>query len=167
MQDVSRSRALASAGALGGLAGGTAMTVLMTQVAPRVLPRDLLPDTPAPQKVVQWAQDEVGDPQALTGRSKDVTALATHLAYSAGSGGMYGLVRPALPPLRALPTPAAGALFGLGVWAASFQGLLPALGVMPRTTQHPPKRWPAPMMGHAVFGAVTALVASRLDRRLA
>lgn len=167
MQDISRSRALAAAGALGGLAGGTAMTVLMTQVAPRLLPHDLLPDTPAPQKVVQWAQDEAGAPQALTGRSQDVAALATHLAYSAASGAMYGLARPALPPLRALPTPAAGVLFGLGVWAASFEGLLPALGVMPRTTQHPPKRWPAPMMGHAVFGAVTALVASRLDKRLA
>jgi uncharacterized membrane protein YagU involved in acid resistance len=160
------SRVSAVAGAVGGVAGGTAMTVLMTQVAPRLLPHELLPDTPAPQKVVQWAQEEVGAPQALTGRSKDVAALATHFAYSAASGAMYGLVRPALPPLRALPTPAAGVLFGLGVWAASFEGLLPALGVMPRTTQHPPRRWPAPMMGHAVFGAVTALVASKLDKRL-
>lgn len=48
----------------------------------------------------------------------------------------------------------------------SFEGLLPALGVMKRTTEHPPKRWPAPMMGHSVFGAVTALVAARLDKRL-
>jgi uncharacterized membrane protein YagU involved in acid resistance len=167
VNDISRSRASAAAGAVGGLAGGTAMTVLMTQVARRLLPHDLLPDTPAPQKVVQWAQDEVGAPQTLTGRSKTLTALATHLAYSAASGAAYGLARPALPPLRSVPTPAAGALFGWAVWAASFQGLLPALGVMPRTTQHPPKRWPAPLMGHAVFGAVTAVVASRLDKRLA
>jgi hypothetical protein len=113
MNDTYRSRALAAAGAVGGLAGGTAMTVLMTQVAARLLPHDLLPDTPAPQKVVQWAQDEVGAPQALTGRPKDVAALVTHFAYSAGSGAIYGLARPALPPLRALPTPAAGVLFGL------------------------------------------------------
>lgn len=166
MQDERRARRDALAGALGGIAGGTAMTIMMTQVGPRLLPHDVLPTTPAPQKAVQWAQEQVDDPHALRGRSKDVAALVAHLAYSAASGAVFGLARPALPPLRALPRPAAGVVFGLAVWAVSFQGLLPALGVMKRTTEHPPERWPAPLVGHAVFGAITAMVASKLDERL-
>lgn len=166
MHDRQRTRKHALTGALGGIAGGTAMTVMMTKVGPRLLPSDVLPDTPAPQKVVRWAQNQADHPQALTGGSKTAASLAAHLAYSAATGALYGLARPALPPLRALPTPAAGVAFGLAVWAVSFEGMLPALGVMKRTTQHPPKRWPAPMMGHAMFGAVTGLVAGRLDKRL-
>lgn len=156
----------ALAGALGGIAGGTAMTVMMTQVGPRVLPRDVLPDTPAPQKVVEWAEREAGEPDALAGKPKKVAALGAHLAYSAATGAGYGLARQAVPALSRVPTPVAGVGFGLLVWAASFEGLLPALGVMPPTTAHPPKRWPAPLMGHSLFGAVTALVAARLQRTI-
>jgi hypothetical protein len=48
----------------------------------------------------------------------------------------------------------------------SFEALLPALGVMLRTTQRPPARWPAPLVGQAVFGIVTAVVTQGLERRL-
>jgi uncharacterized membrane protein YagU involved in acid resistance len=157
----------ALAGALGGVAGGVAMTVLITQVAPRVAPKSMLPDTPAPVKTVRWAEREVGRPQALSGKSEQAAAMAAHLAYSAVTGAGYGLARSSLPAVREVPAPAAGALFGLLVWAASFQGLLPALGVKEATTAHPPKRWPAPLMGHAVFGVVTAAVAAKVDRDLA
>lgn len=156
----------ALAGAVGGVAGGTAMTVMMTQVAPRVLPSDVLPDTPAPEKVVQWAEREAGKPDALAGKPKKVAALGAHLGYSAASGAVFGLARHALPGLSRVPAPVAGVGFGLLVWVASFEGLLPALGVMQPTTAHPPKRWPAPLMGHSIFGAVTALVASRLQPTL-
>jgi uncharacterized membrane protein YagU involved in acid resistance len=81
------------------------------------------------------------------------------------SGAVYALAR-RRSPLAALPTAPAGALFGLGVWAVGFQSLLPALGVMPRTTDQPPRRWAAPVLGHSVFGLVTALVAGKArDRR--
>jgi uncharacterized membrane protein YagU involved in acid resistance len=156
----------ALAGAVGGVAGGTAMTVMMTQVGPRVLPSDVLPDTPAPEKVVRWAEREAGQPEALAGKPKPVAALGAHLAYSAATGAAYGLARRAVPGLSRVPAPVAGVGFGLLVWVASFEGLLPALGVMPPTTAHPPKRWPAPLMGHSIFGAVTALVAARLQRTL-
>lgn len=166
MYDKHQTLTQALSGVLGGIAGGTAMTIMMTKVGPRLVPRDVLPDTPAPQKVVQWAQSRAGVPEALDGESKDVAALALHLAYSATSGAVYGVARSALPPLRGLPAPAAGFVFGLVVWAVSFEGLLPALGVMKRTTEHPPKRWPAPLLGHSVFGVVTALTTDQLGKRL-
>lgn len=152
------------AGAVGGVAGGIAMTVLMTRIAPRVVPADARPNKPAPQKVVEWAERQVHKPQALPQKPKKATALATHLGYSAVTGAGYGFARHQLPGItQRVPTPASGVLFGLIVWAVSFEGLLPLLGVMPRTTEHPPKRRLAPMMGHAVFGAVTAVVASAVQ----
>lgn len=60
----------------------------------------------------------------------------------------------------------AGVVFGLAVWAATFQGALPVLGVMRRNTQHGFERWPAPLMGHSLFGLVTALVSKRVQQRL-
>jgi uncharacterized membrane protein YagU involved in acid resistance len=153
----------AVAGLCGGVAGGAAMTALMTQVAPRLVPHKLLPSRPAPLRVIDWAEELTGV-QAGPDKEK-AAALVAHLGYSAAAGAAYGLAR-RRPRLASLPLPVAGAAFGLLVWVSSFEGLLPALRVMPRTTQRPPARWPAPLVGHAVFGVVTAVVARRVEPHL-
>jgi uncharacterized membrane protein YagU involved in acid resistance len=160
---MSRTWRSAAAGASGGVAGGAVMTALMTQVAPRLVPDKLLPSRPAPLRVVDRAEELTGSQAAP--HEKKVAALAAHLGYSAASGAAYALLAPRLGSWD-VPAPAAGAAFGLLVWAVSFEALLPALGVMLRTTQQPPARWPAPLVGHAVFGIVTAVVTQGLERRL-
>jgi uncharacterized membrane protein YagU involved in acid resistance len=159
-------RTAALAGAAGGLAGGTAMTVMITQVAPRVAPQSMLPSTPAPIKFVRWTERATGHRRALSQGEEKGAGLAAHALFSAASGAAYALARTRLAPVAALPTPAAGVAFGLLVWAATFQGALPALGVMPRTTDHRPRRWPAPLMGHSLFGVVTAVVTEKAQGRL-
>lgn len=156
----------ALSGAVGGLAGGAAMTLLITQVAPRIAPQAMLPPTPAPIKMAQWAEQTTGQPDALSSSQEKAAGLAGHAVFSAGAGGAYGLARARLAPFAALPAPVAGVVFGLAVWAATFQGALPALGVMRRTTQHGLERWPAPLMGHSLFGLVTALVSEKVQQRL-
>jgi hypothetical protein len=84
--------------AVGGAGGASLVRFVAPVPAFGVVPHDLLPDTPAPQKVVQWAQDEVGAPQAPAGRAQDSAAFATNLAYSAASGEVYGLTRPGPDP---------------------------------------------------------------------
>lgn len=160
---MTRSWRSTAAGATGGVVGASVMTLLMTQAAPRLLPRRMLPSRPVPLRVIDRAE-ELADVQARPGPEK-AAALAAHLGYSAASGAAYGLVARRVGTGQ-VPVPAAGAAFGLLVWAGSFQGLLPALGVMPRTTQHPPERWPAPLVGHAVFGVVTAVISGKLERRV-
>lgn len=159
---MSRTWGSAVAGAAGGVAGGAVMTMLMTQIAPRLVPDKLLPSRPVPLRVI----DRV---EVLTGvqaepREEKIAALAAHLGYSAVSGAAYGLLGRRVRT-RGTSAPGAGAAFGLLVWTLSFEGLLPALRVMPRTTEHPPVRWPAPLAGHAVFGIVTAVVTRGLERR--
>lgn len=156
----------ALAGAAGGLAGGAAMTLLITQVAPRVAPPAMLPPTPAPIQAVQWAERTTGHEEALSSKQEKAAGLLDHAVFSAGAGAAYAIARARLAPVAALPAPVAGVAFGLAVWAATFQGALPALGVMRRTTQQPPERWPAPLMGHSLFGLVTAVVTEKVHQRL-
>ena len=125
----------------------------------------MLPSTPAPLKAVHWTERAVGEPDALSTRQEKGTALAAHAIFSGVGGAAYAFAR-RQQPLAVLPTPVAGVLFGLAVWVGTFEAALPALGVMPRTTQHPPRRWPAPLVGHALFGAVTAFVTESATRRL-
>lgn len=77
------------------------------------------------------------------------------------TGTLYGLSL----TTRVVPAPLSGALFGMAVWAASFEGWMPALGIMERTTSKPVPKWAAPLMGHLIFGVTTALVFERLERR--
>jgi uncharacterized membrane protein YagU involved in acid resistance len=142
------------------------MTVLVTQVAPRVAPHAMLPSTPAPIKAVRWTERATGHRHDLSSGDEKRAGLAAHAVFSAASGAAYALARTRLAPVAALPTPAAGVAFGLLVWAATFQAALPSLGVMPATTNHRLARWPAPLIGHSLFGAVTALVTEKVQRRL-
>ena len=137
------------------------MTLLITQIAPRLAPPAMLPPTPAPIKAVRWAEQSTGQPDALSSDEEKAAGLVGHAVFSVGAGAAYGLARARLAPVAALPAPVAGVVFGLAVWAATFQGALPALGVMRRTTQHGLERWPAPLLGHSLFGLVTAGVTDR------
>ena len=150
-------------GALGGVAGGLAMYGMKQIVAPKVIPEDMRREGFAPKKAVEWAEQQAGHPNALTNDQEEKAAMAAHLAYSAGFGALYGLVR---RKAEGMPTPLAGALFGLAVWGISFEGLMPALGMMPGTTDLSMKKWPPDIMGHIIYGAATAVVHEALENVL-
>lgn len=147
-------------GALGGVVGGLAMYGMKQMVAPKVIPEDMRREGFAPKKAVEWAEEQAGRPDALTENQEMKAAMAAHLGYSAGFGAFYGLVR---QKADGVPAPLAGALFGLVVWAVSFEGLMPALGMMPATTDLPMKKWPPDIMGHVIYGAATALTYEALE----
>lgn len=99
-------------------------------------------------------QKQVGRPDALTNGQEEKAAMASHLAYSAGFGALYGAVG---RRADGVPAPLAGALFGLAAWKLSFDGWMPALGIMPATTDLPMKKWAPDLLSHVVYGAATAL----------
>jgi hypothetical protein len=149
-------------GTLAGAAGTAAMTLMMRRVAPKVIPEEMRPDEFVPKKAVEWAEEQAGVPEALTKEEEMKAAMGAHFTYGSSMGALYGLARSTL--LREAALPLAGALFGLGVWAASFEGWMPKLGIMEATTEKPPKKWPMPIMAHLVYGATTALAYEVLDR---
>ncbi|MEX2584387.1 MAG: DUF1440 domain-containing protein [Gemmatimonadota bacterium] len=143
-----------AAGAIAGIAGTTAMTVFMNPGVVGALPRRWKPDAFVPRQIVQWAESLAGRPDALTESQEKAAAAIAHLAYGSAMGAIYGAVA---GRAQHAPAIARGAAWGLLVWAAGYQGWLPAAGVRPPTTHEPYSKWPVPIGNHIVFGVVTAL----------
>jgi uncharacterized membrane protein YagU involved in acid resistance len=75
--------------------------------------------------------------------------LAAHVAYGAAAGSIYPAVERYIP----LPEKYQGAAFGLGVYAASYVGWLPALDVLPPPQRRPAGRTAVLVAAHSVWGA--------------
>src|SRR5207253_7485740 len=95
----------------------------------------------------------------LSERQHRDLALAAHFAYGAATGTLYAAVVPALPraPL------ATGMAYGLAVWAGSYLGLLPALGILRPATEHPPRRTALMITAHLVWGAALGILVDRMQ----
>ena len=148
-------------GAVAGVIGTAAMTALgMKPGAARWLPESMLPDEFLPLKITRWVEQKArlyrrvkrtGSEAALTG--------ASHLGYGALAGAGYGLLR---SRLDRLPSWLAGGSYGVILWAAGYEGWIPAAGIQPPTTQKPPRKWTVPVGSHLIFGLATALAFERL-----
>ncbi len=80
-------------------------------------------------------------------------STANHFLIGAGLGGVFGVLSRTVPPLR---TGIGGMVFGLSVWGASYEKLIPSLGLLPPASRDQPGR-PLAMAGaHMVFGAALA-----------
>jgi hypothetical protein len=138
-------------GALAGFVGTVAMTVVLRRVLPRLLPptahRGFLP-----VRVMEGLEKKVPLPR-LRPRARRIVTLPAHYLYGMGAGAAYGL----LAPRTARRQPGvAGAAWGLLVWGVSYQGFLPAAGIVPRTTDRPPRQWVVPLAAHVAYGLGTA-----------
>lgn len=102
-----------------------------------------------PEKITARALDALGVHRSR--RGQDVAASVMHLAFGAGAGAVF---EPARRALR-LPVPAAlqGAVFGTAVWAVSYMGWVPALGIMPPPERDRPGRPAIMLAAHWVYGA--------------
>jgi hypothetical protein len=89
------------------------------------------------------------------GRSLDVAATLAHFGFGAAMGALFWLI----PGRRGV---ARGALFGLGVWATHYAGILPELGLMPPARRDRPGRPFAMIVAHLVYGATLGLSQPRL-----
>lgn len=144
--------AAALKGLFAGVSGTVAMTLAMRRIFPRVLPseaqRGLLPEA-----VVKGVERQaMGRPRMREHTRRQVT-MPAHYAFGAGAGLAYGLLRAGLadaPPAKL------GAAWGLAVWAASYEAVLPGLGLTPATTDRPPAQWIVPLAAHIVYGVATA-----------
>ena len=148
----------AAAGAMGGLAGGLLVSaVMLLKQAATGRPSDLvqLQRKLVSPRVPSWAQGDAG-------LQEEGTAHGGHLALSAASGALYGVLKPAgVPPVEA------GLAFGMGFLALAYGGAGPALGLTPPPTRDTPANTVQHVMLHALFGVAAALVTERVLRRLA
>lgn len=75
--------------------------------------------------------------------------LLAHFAYGGAAGAIYGLV----PSGKVRAPIASGTVLGLCVWALSYFGLLPALGILRPAGEHPARRSALMLGAHFIWGA--------------
>ena len=141
-----------AAGAAAGLISTCTMTAVMAiargvgvlgEPPPRMISRRLL------------ARLGVGPSR---GRALDRVTAAAHLGFGAVMGTLFALGS------RRRGAVLQGAVFGLGVWAVSYAGLLPKLGLMPRPSVDRPGRPLSMVLAHLVYGGTLGSVLPLLSR---
>jgi hypothetical protein len=78
--------------------------------------------------------------------------LIAHFGYGGLAGAVYG----ALPPPRHAAT--AGLVIGVALWAGSYFGLLPALGLLRPASEHPARRNAMMLGAHLIWGTCLCLL---------
>jgi hypothetical protein len=100
----------------------------------------------------------------LQDKTADRVALLSHLGYGVAGGVVYA----------ALPLPAGmswavragrGLVFGLCVWAASYEGWLPIAGVLPPAHRDKPGRAFSIIAAHIVYGITLGLLGQKTGSR--
>jgi hypothetical protein len=113
--------------------------------------------TPPPKKLTDRLLRTLGHSRRAWS-SWPLTTL-NHVAFGATAGIPFGLASGRLRTTtgRAL----AGSVYGALVWSAMYQGLLPALGLMPEPRRDRPGRPSAMIVAHLIYGAALGATASR------
>ena len=89
----------------------------------------------------------------------DALASVAHLAFGAAAGAAYAV----LPAWG--PAPLRGVATGLAIWSSAYQGLVPALRIMPPASDDQPGRPGVMIAAHVVYGGVLGLLEQRLRER--
>lgn len=143
-----------------GALAGTAATVPMSIVMWGAQRAGYLGDLP-PDRITGAALRAIGaDPSRGT---QDVLSLLNHLAFGTLCGTAYAALRESSGP-RAAPDVIAGIAFGLAVWLVSYEGWVPAAGILPKVQWDRPGRPESMAAAHVVFGVVLASLLRRLQR---
>jgi uncharacterized membrane protein YagU involved in acid resistance len=157
-------------GVLSGLAATIPMTALMEALHRQLPQRERYPLPP--REITQRLSRRAGVSHEMDEPQHQTLAIVSHFAYGAATGGLYAILADLLRPAvqdTPLPPPARGAAqgmaYGLLVWAASYLGLLPALGILAPATKHPPRRNALMIAAHLVWGATLGALVETLRGR--
>ena len=146
-----------------GAVAGVGATAAMTGVMAAAKAGGVLGESPPRAITRRGAEKVTGEtPPAVS-----PLAAVLHVGFGMSMGVLYGLTigrrRHRQPELW-------GAAFGLAVWAVSYAGWVPALGLMPPPDRDRPGRQPVNVVAHLVYGAalgrLTNLFAPRSSRKV-
>jgi uncharacterized membrane protein YagU involved in acid resistance len=147
------------AGAAAGVVATVPMTIVMETLHDR-LPGEVPRPLP-PREIAEGLAVKFGVNRTLSERDIENLTLALHVGYAAFTGAVFSL----MAPRRTGPGLASGAIFGLGVWATSYLGWLPALGVRQPVTYDPLPRTGLMIAAHLTWGTVAGLVFAAVTSR--
>ena len=131
-----------------GATGGAIATVAMSAVMIAGDRTGLMGEQP-PTTITRFALREAGVDRPSAAAS--LIAPFTHLGFGALGGAVFGLLRRLVP---GVPGGLLGVSFGLAVWAVSYKGWIPALGILPPPGDDRPGRPVVMVAAHVVYGLV-------------
>jgi len=143
-------------GAAAGLAATVPMTAAMEAMHRRLPARQRHPLPP--RKITMRFAGKARVRHRLNEPERLAATLAAHFGYGSAVGAVLG----AVAPKGTAKAAAAGAGFGLLVWAASYLGLMPLLDLHPPATREPAGRNLLMIAAHLVWGATAGAVADAL-----
>ena len=143
-------------GALAGLVATLPMTIFMLATQ-RFLPKRQQYELP-PEMITKALAHKAHIRHRLNKQLILGATTASHFGYGAAMGAAYGPLQKLVP----LPMTAQGVLYGLLVWAASYLGLLPLLGISASGDKEPVRRNLMMIAAHIVWGASLGAMASVL-----
>lgn len=145
-------------GAAAGLVATVPMTVAMVAMHRQLPPPQRYPLPP--RRITMRAAGKVGVRSRMNETHRTAATLAAHFGYGTAIGTLLGALAPRGPGKSA----AAGAGFGLLVWAVSYLGLMPALDLHPPATRDTARRNLLMIAAHLVWGATAGVVSDALRR---
>lgn len=147
------------AGALAGIFGTIFHTAVTWTLHPR-LPRARRHPAP-PIEITARIAKRADVETAKTGRGLIAATGVLHFGYGAATGAPYPLVA---NRVRASPV-VTGVAFGLGVWAASYLGWIPAARLLRPATRQPAERNMVMILAHVAWGAALGLTYETLRKK--
>lgn len=114
-----------------------------------------------PSQIVQRTEQRLGLARQVDESQHIGLTLLLHFQYGTAMGALYALPAEAIPLSPALK----GMLFGLAIWAASYQGWLPVLRILPPATRYPARRVGLNIAAHIIWGATLGLLVHCLSRQ--
>lgn len=141
---------------LAGFIATVPMTIFML-LTQRLLPRGQRYDLP-PEIIVKELAHRAHIKQHMNKPQILAATLVSHFGY----GATMGLLYPPLSKKLSLPTVFKGAIFGLFIWAASYLGLLPLLGLSEKAPREPARRNLMMIAAHLIWGSSLALISDTL-----
>ncbi len=140
----------------GSIAGGIA-TVAMSALMLAARKAGLMGRLP-PQHIAQ-AVLKAGGKHDASEELQALTATFLHFAFGAGIGALFAVLHRRLRlPIGAMPH---ALLFSSGVWAVSYKGWVPALGIMPPPERDRQDRPVVMLVAHWVYGVTLGAAVNR------
>jgi putative membrane protein len=116
-----------------------------------------------PRQIVGKLAERLGQEEKLSDDSLLGITLFSHFLYGAMAGSIYTSLEHKVPLKNSMK----GGLAGLLLWAGSYLGWLPVVGILKPATQHPWRRNVLMIVAHLVWGVTLGKVLGkfRSDKR--
>lgn len=145
-------------GTIAGLVGTGPMTAFML-LTQRFLPKGQRYDLP-PEIITKELAHRAHVRQHMNKGQILLATTVSHFGYGAVMGTLYSLLAKKVP----LPAVVKGTLFGLLIWAVSYLGLLPLIGMSESGQREPVRRNLMMIAAHVVWGSTMGVVTDVLTR---